>query len=122
MIEARIARMKANQVKSAKALIRNICCNFDAATGLCLRLDAPCPQLVTRSVLCLHFKNVLLEDRDGQLLKAQVFHDSSVKACESCGQPFRSLSNRGKFCSRCAAKRRLERQREYMSGKRLNGG
>ena len=114
--------MKDAQFKSAKALIHNICSNYDRSTGGCLLLDygevVPCPQMITQSVICKHFRDVLLEDRDGKLLKAQIYADDHVRTCESCGLPFRALSNRAKYCAKCSKKIRLQKQREYMRSKR----
>lgn len=112
--------MKEKQFRSAKALIKDICSNYDSVTGGCLKLDqgevVPCPQLITQSVCCKHFRDVLLEDRDARLLKAQIYSDDHVRRCEACGQPFRALSNRSKYCARCSAevkrKRAMERKRK----------
>ena len=115
-----LVRMKDTQFKSAKALIHNICCNYDRSTGGCLLLDygevVPCPQMISQSVICKHFRDVLLEDRDGKLLKAQIYADDHIRRCESCGQPFRALSNRSKYCAKCCAevkrKQAAERKRK----------
>ena len=111
-----LLRMKDKQFKSAKALIHNICCNYDRTTGGCLVLDrgevVKCPQLITQSVSCKHFKDVLLEDRDAKLLKAQIYQDQNVKRCEVCGEPFQALSNRAKYCARCTMEIRRKQASE----------
>lgn len=113
-----MSKMNSQQYTKACTLIKNICANFDNPTGLCLPLDTKCPQMITSSLVCKYFRDVLLEDKDGQLLKAQIFQDDSVKKCEVCGRAFRALSNRAKYCAECAKKQRLKKQREYMANKR----
>ena len=126
MIKKGIKRMSTSQFRSAKALIHNLCCNYDSATGNCLLLDdgeiTKCPQLITLSVICNYLIKVLLEDRDGQLLKTQLYQADHVRRCEACGQPFQAISNRAKYCDKCSQKRRLQRQREYMASRRHKGG
>lgn len=111
-------RMNDTQYKSAKALIKGLCCNYDRVTGGCLLLErdevVPCPQLITQSVICKYFRDVLLEDRDGKALKAEIMGEDHRKVCDVCGRHFRAVSNRAKYCAGCAEKARLDRQREYM--------
>lgn len=108
-----IKRMSASQYKSAKALIKNLCANYESTSGECLILGCTCPQMITQSLICRYFRDVLLEDKDGQLLKAEIFQDDHVKKCEVCGRAFRALSNRAKYCAECSLKRRTQKQRGY---------
>jgi hypothetical protein len=119
MSEKGIKRMSASQCRSATSLIKNICANYDNPTGLCLPLDTRCPQMITDSVICKHFRNVLLEDKDGKVLRDQIYQPDNIRRCEVCGQPFQALSNRARFCAKCSQKRRLQKQREYMAKQRL---
>ena len=106
------------QYQAARTLIRNLCCNYDRVTGGCLLLDrgevVECPQLINMSLVCRYFQDVLLEDPEGRDLRDAVKAPESRKECVICGQHFRALSNRAKYCRRCADKRRLERQAGYM--------
>ena len=99
--------------RSACALTRNLCSNYDRSTGGCLLLDrgeiVQCPQMITQSLVCRFFRDVLLEDRDGRALKAEIMGDDHLKSCAVCGQPFRAISNRAKYCARCSKK--MERER-----------
>lgn len=117
-----LKRMTQPQFKSAKSLIKNLCCNFDSSTERCLMLDdyygLKCPQLITVSLTCKFFRDVLLEDKSAQVLKAQIFADDHVKSCKTCGKPFRALSNRAMYCDACSKQRKLQRQREYMAKRR----
>jgi hypothetical protein len=97
-------RMSDKQYKDACALIRSLCCNYDRPTGGCLLLDVPCPQILTQSLVCRYFRDVLLEDREGKALKAEIMGPEAVKTCEACGQPFRAVSNRAKYCASCAGR------------------
>ena len=97
-----LLRMKPNQYKSARALIKGLCANYDSTSGLCLPMDTACPQMITQSVICKYFRDVLLEDKDGQDLKAELYKDENIRKCEVCGRPFRALSNRAKYCAACS--------------------
>lgn len=115
--------MSAKQYKDACSLIRNLCCNYDRSTGGCLLLDngevVQCPQMISRSLVCRYFRDVLLEDRDGKALKAEIMRDDHVKACQVCGQHFRAVSNRAKYCARCAKKIERERATERKRRQRM---
>lgn len=115
--ERKVIRMSAQQFRQAGALIKSLCCNYDSATGGCLMLDrgevVKCPQLITQSVVCKYFRDVLLEDKAAKSLKAEIMGDDHIKTCQACGKHFRAVSNRAKYCARCAekAKRRKTRER-----------
>ena len=117
-----MTRMNDKQEKTAQALIRESCCNYDRVNGDCLLLDrgevVQCPQMITQSVVCRHFRDVLLEGKDGKALKAAIMGDDHLKACAVCGRPFRAISNRAKYCAECAKEIRLKQQRDYMRLKR----
>ena len=103
------------QYHSARAMIKGLCSNYDNPTGGCLLLDrgeiVPCPQLNTPCLVCRFFKNVLLEDPDCKVLKAEIMGDDRVKECAICGQPFRAVSDRAKYCARCSKIRKALRPR-----------
>lgn len=48
------------------------------------------------------FRHVLLEDKEEQALKAEIFKDDTLKRCEVCGKAFSSTSNNAKYCEGCA--------------------
>jgi len=93
------------QRKQANTLIRKICCNYDG--GNCLLLDDGeeyvCVQSISYSVNCKFFRHVLLEDKEGWSLKAEIFWDDTTKHCAICGKTFQSKSNNAKYCGDCAA-------------------
>ena len=121
-MEKKVLRMREQQLKSARALIKDTCCNYDSTTGGCLLLDrgevVPCPQLITQSVVCKYFRDVLLEDKRAKELKAEIYGIAHWKTCAVCGGQFQAISNRAKYCAKCAKEIRLEQQRGYMKQKR----
>lgn len=118
-----LPRMNDRQFRNAKSLIGAICCNYDRQTCGCIKLDRGdivlCPQILTKSVCCRYFRDILLEDPDGRALKSELFQDEGTKRCTECGSLFQPKSNRSKYCSACAKKIRLQKQRQYMANKRL---
>ena len=100
-----LPRMTPRQRQAAVKLIREICCNYD--NGNCILLDngepCPCVQSISYSVNCKYFRWVLLEDKEGHSLKAELFRDETSKRCDICGKSFQSRSNNAKYCADCAA-------------------
>jgi len=107
--------MTPQQRQKAVKLIRKICCNYD--NGNCLLLDddeeCVCVQSISYSVNCKFFRRVLLEDKEGRSLKAEIFRDSTTKRCSVCGSAFQSKSNRAKYCADCA--KRIHRAQKSAS-------
>ena len=99
-----LPRMTPGQRRAAVTLIREICCNYD--NGNCILLDngkeCVCVQSISYSVNCKFFRYVLLKDKAGQKLEADIFKDKTVKCCLICGDPFNSQSNNAKYCGACA--------------------
>ena len=112
-------RMSTKQYHEAKSLIKNLCCNYDNVTGNCWLMDGTCPQMISQSLICRYFRDVLLEDKAGKALKAEIMQEDYVKTCAVCGRPFRALSNRAKYCNKCAneakTKQATERKRKQRS-------
>ncbi len=122
--ERTVIRMSAPQFRKAVALVKSLCCNYDGSTGGCLLLSSEdvvkCPQMLGQSLICRYFRDVLLEDKQGKALKAEIMGEDHVRTCQSCGKPFRAMSNRAKYCARCAEKAKKAKTRErvqkYRSG------
>ncbi|MCL2579335.1 MAG: cysteine-rich VLP domain-containing protein [Oscillospiraceae bacterium] len=99
-----LPRMTPRQRQEAVRLIRKICCNY--LDGDCLLLDGGegcvCVQSISYSVNCKFFRRVLLEDKKGLSLKAELFRDNDTKRCMVCGGMFSSKSNSAKYCGDCA--------------------
>ena len=96
--------MTPQQRRQAVKLIREVCCN--CIDGNCIMLDDgerhACPQSNSYSVVCKYFRRIVLEDREGQSLKAELFRDDTTKQCAICGTAFQSKSNNAKYCGDCA--------------------
>ena len=114
-----LPRMTPPQRKKAVSLIRKICSNYDS--GNCLLLDdgdsCVCVQSISFPVRCKFFRRVLLEDKAGTSLKAEIFKDGTVKKCAVCGAAYQSKSNSAKYCTDCA-KRIQKRQKAAHARKR----
>lgn len=126
MDEKKVEHMSAEQAKTARGIIKDHCCNYDSTTGGCLMLDrgevVPCPQLISQSVICKYFRDVLLEDKRAKDLKAEIYGEDHRKVCAVCGGHFRAISNRAKYCARCSkemqrtnATNRKRKQRGYVT-------
>ena len=109
-------RMSELQRRSANALIRQWCANYDS--GYCLPLSdydyEPCPQLHSYSLICKYFRDAVLPG--DKLLYAQIMGEEGVKGCEVCKKPFRAVGPRAKYCDECSKKQdnknRAKRARE----------
>lgn len=113
-----LPRMTAKQRTAATKLIRDICCNY--INGNCIMLDCPCPQILTNSVCCKYFRHVLLKDKQGQSLEADLFRDNTTKQCTVCGKAFKATGNRAKYCTDCAKKVHRKQKTESEQNKRWN--
>lgn len=114
--------MTPGQQRQAIALIRKLCSYY--GNGNCLYLDrgeaVACPQMISYSVCCKMFRHVLLEDKPGQTLKAEIFKDDTLKRCMVCGKAFSSASNNAKYCEGCA-KTVQRKQKAAHARKRRSG-
>ena len=99
-----LPRMTPSQRRRSNTLIRNVCSNYDE--GNCIPLDdggeCICVQSISYSVRCKFFRHVVLEDKRGQSLKAEILRDDTTKRCTICRKTFQSSSNNAKYCSACA--------------------
>lgn len=110
-----IIRVTPSRHNKVKTLIRKRCCNCD--NGNCLLLDdgydpCPCPQLITRSLLCKWFLNAVLPG--DKPLYEEIILRKGKKFCSECGRVIIPSSNRAKYCPDCAVfvRRRKEAERQ----------
>ena len=100
-----LPQMTPKQKQAAVKLIRKICCNYDDSN--CILLDngesCVCVQSISYTIVCKFFRWILLEDKEGLSLKAEIFRNDTTKRCAVCGRAFQSKSNNAKYCSGCAA-------------------
>ena len=115
-------RMTPAQHREAKKIIRKLCSNY--CDGNCIRLDqgeeVPCPQMLSASVCCRFFRNVLLKDPEAGTLEAGIFSSGMKKRCAICGKEFYSAGNRAKYCADCKAGAQRKQQAEYARRKRAS--
>jgi len=115
-----LPRMAARQRQAAVKLIRKVCCNYN--NGDCLLLDdgegCVCVQSISYSVNCKYFRWVLLKDKDGQSLKAELFRDETSKQCVVCGKAYQSKSNNAKYCGGCAVTVQRKQKAAYARKRR----
>jgi len=113
-----LPRMTPRQRQAAVRLFREICCNY--GDGNCLLLDDVCVQSISFSVNCKYFRWVVLEDKDGQSLKSELFRDETTKRCGVCGKSFQSKSNNAKYCGDCAIN--VQRKQKAAHAKKRRSG
>lgn len=99
------------QARKVHSLVRKRCCNYN--DGNCLLLDdgydpCPCPQLITRSLLCKWFREAVLPD-DLQT-HDEILLGKNAKSCTACGKRFIPGSNRAKYCPDCSKRVRREKE------------
>ena len=112
--------MSGRQKQEAVRLIDKLCSYND--NGYCLYQDKgekiTCPQSISYSVCCKFFRTVILEDKEGEKLKAEIFKDKALKHCSRCGRAFYSNSNRAKYCTDCKAFVHRQQKAAYARAKR----
>jgi len=113
-----LPRMTPRQRQAAVKLISNICSNYD--NGNCAPFDDVCPQSITYSINCKFFRWVLLNDKDGLKLKAELFRDDSMKKCSVCGRIFQSKSNNAKYCGDCSVGVQRKQKASHARKRRSN--
>ena len=115
-----IIRMTPEQATIVKKVIRKQCCNYD--DGNCIRLDGiepcPCPQLITRSLICKWFRTAVLPGEPE--LEQELLQHGECKHCVECGAVYYSASNRSKYCAACAEKIKRRQQAEYARRRRAS--
>ena len=110
-----VIRMTEGQARKVYALLKKTCCNY--ISGQCIVLDCPCPQLITRSLICKWFMRAVLPG-DAPLYVELTGNRGRTKLCAVCGLPFYPRSNRAKYCDKCARTVQRRQQREHMRKKR----
>ena len=115
-------RMTPAQQRDARKIIRKLCSN--CVNDNCIRLDqgeeVTCPQMLSASVCCRFFRNVLLKDSEAGTLEAEIFTSATRKRCAVCGKTFCAKSNRAKYCAACKVAAQRQQQAEYARRKRAS--
>ena len=74
--------------------------------------------MIAQHVICTWFRDAILEAPEARELRTELVDGAIRKACAICGKDFIPTGKRSKYCSSCAEKARLKRQRNYMREKR----
>lgn len=107
-------RINDKRRRQINRLVKAECCNYQQGNYLLLDDGEPvsCPQLISGSLSCRWFRDAVLPiDKE---LHAEIMGQTTLKKCSVCGQPFRAVSNRAKYCERC---RKSERRKQYRESK-----
>ena len=112
-------RLSTKQFNTLKKLIKGTqgtvkCCNYD--NGNCLLLDDECPQVKSPSLMCKYCKEVLLKDKDAELLNAELFPKEtkgSKRKCGYCGKSFVGHGRAKYCCDNCKKKAHYKQQANY---------
>lgn len=111
-LEPIIRKFPRGSRRKVDAEIRNHCCNLWHGDK-CLLLDDGiehrCTQLGADSLKCVWFRDAVLPGNLDLLAEIQG-ETCTPRRCEVCGLPFRALSNRAKYCSKCSKRRERERK------------
>lgn len=113
-------RINDKRRRKINRLVKAECCNYQQ--GNCLLLDdgepVSCPQLISSSLSCRWFRDAVLPiDKE---LHAEIMGQTALKKCSVCGQPFRAVSNRAKYCERCRKSERRKHEDERVRNTRKN--
>lgn len=115
-----ILRMTPEQASKVKKVVKKQCCNY--IDGNCILLEGldpcPCPQLITRSLICRWFLTAVLPGEEE--LEQELIKKGERKRCGVCGSTYYSASNRSKYCADCAANVKRRQQAEYARRKRAS--
>ncbi len=115
-----ILRMTPEQAAKVKKAVKKRCCNY--IDGNCILLEGldhcPCPQLITRSLICRWFLTAVLPGEEK--LHQDLVGKGERKLCRECGAVYYSASNHSKYCADCAATMKRRQQAEYARRKRAS--
>ena len=116
-----LPRMTPRQRTQANTLIRRECSYFDG--GNCLYIDqgeeVVCPQSISFSICCKFFRHIVLEGKEGELLKTALFQRDNLRRCIVCSKDFSSMSNNAKYCDGCAAIVHRKQKAAYARKRRM---
>ena len=118
---SKIPRMSEDQLKSARKLIKQHCCNFQL--GSCIALDWSfcniCPQWNSYSLLCKWFRNaVMLNDKN--FCHEVLYPNAQKRHCEICKRLFVPTGPNSKYCEACAKEQKTNKARIRKARSRAN--
>ena len=101
-----VIRMTEAQAKRVYKMAKKECCN--CYNGFCVLLDTPCPQCITRSLICKWFIRAVLP-ADMPLYVELTGDREKSKLCVECGEPFVPTGSRSIYCRNCSARIKREK-------------
>lgn len=110
-------RMTEAQARRAHKLAKKECCN--CLGGFCVVFDSPCPQGITRSLVCKWFIRSVLPE-DVPLYVELTGNRDKSKPCASCGKPFVPTGSRAVYCPDCAVRIKREKAAARKRKQRLD--
>ena len=110
-------RMTEAQTRRAHKLAKKECCN--CFNGFCVVFDSPCPQCITRSLVCKWFTRSVLP-ADVPLYVELTGDRGKSKPCASCGKPFVPTGSRSVYCPDCAVRIKREKAAARKRKQRLD--
>ena len=118
---SKIPRMSEDQLKIARKLIKQHCCNFQQ--GSCIALDWSfcniCPQWNSYSLLCKWFRNaVMLNDKN--FCHEVLYPNAQKRHCEICKRLFVPTGPNSKYCEACAKEQKTNKARIRKARSRAN--
>lgn len=116
-----IPRMNEDQLKIARKLIKQHCCNFQQ--GSCIALDwsfcSICPQWNSYSLICKWFRTcVMLNDKS--FYQEVLYPNVQKHHCEICKKLFFPTGPNSKYCDPCAKEQKREKARIRKARSRAN--
>ena len=108
-------RLTPGQMRSVRKLVKR-CCNY--LNGDCLPLDGPCPQTISRSLICRWFRHAVLPEQPK--LEQAILNPKKLHRCEVCGKGVLARSGRAKYCPICA--KDVHRQQKAKSARKRRSG
>lgn len=111
-IMAEIPRMNETQLKEARKLIKQRCCNYDQ--GSCLLFDWSfcniCPQWNSYSLICKWFRNCVMP-LNKSLCQEVLYPDFRRQHCAICQRLFVPTGPNSKYCEACAKEQKRKKTR-----------
>ena len=111
--DGELFRLTPKQARSVRRLVK-FCCNN--ADGDCLPLDGACPQAISYSLTCKHFRYAVLPTKPD--LEQEILHPKGLLRCAVCGAGFLAHSGRAKYCPDCAKAVHRKQKAAYARRKR----
>ena len=120
-VTSEIPRMNEEQLKVARKLIKQHCCNFQQ--GSCIAADWSfcniCPQWNSYSLLCKWFRYAVMPT-DKNFCQDVLSPNAQKRHCEICKRLFVPTGPNSKYCEPCAREQKTRKARIRKARSRAN--